>query len=104
MILSVVIIQIFFVGVDREISTPVNWTIEQEGNRAIAKMTFEKLEGFNYIETDSKEVIAYLQKNNPHDVVIRVSLTYDFGKVRSLNLNYAYLGNIKFVPNIDTNP
>jgi hypothetical protein len=87
-----------------EINWNHNWTIEQEGNRAIAKMTFEKLEGFNYIETDSKEVIAYLQKNNPHDVVIRVSLTYDFGKVRSLNLNYAYLGNIKFVPNIDTNP
>jgi len=103
-ILAVVFISVFLVGVEREVAAPVDCTIEHEGDRAIAKMTFQKLEGFQYIETDSGEVLAYLRTNDLRNVIVRVSLTYDFGKARALNLNYAYLGNIKFRPYVERKP
>jgi hypothetical protein len=103
-VLSVGVINFFFVGVEREVSTPVDCTIEHEAGHSIAKLTFQNFHGFSCIETDSEEVLAYLEKNNPQNVIVRVSLTYDLGKVRALNLNYAYLGDIRFRPYVERKP
>lgn len=103
-VLSLIVLEVFFVGVDREVTVPVTYAIERENGRSIAKMTFQNLAGFNFIETDSKEVIGYLEANHPRNVSVRVSMSYDFGKVRSMNLNYAYLGDIKFRPYVERKP
>jgi hypothetical protein len=103
-IAAVVVIEFFFVGIDRDSEQSVSWTIEQVDGTTAAKMTFQNLKGFNYIETEDRDVIHYLQTRHPQNLTVRVSLTYDFGKIRSLNLNYAYLGNLRFLPYIDRKP
>jgi hypothetical protein len=100
-ILALVVICTCFVGIDREVSTPVDWAIEDEAGRSIAKFKFQRLSSFNQIETESEEVLKYLRQNKPHDLSVRVVLIYDFGKVRALRLDYAYLGDIKFRPYAD---
>jgi hypothetical protein len=103
-VLSIIVLEVFFVGVDREVSAPVTYAIEKENGRSVAKMTFQNLAGLNFIETDSKEVIGYLETNHPRNISVRISMIYDFGKVRALNLTCAYLGDIKFRPYVERNP
>jgi hypothetical protein len=104
LILALVVICTCFVGVSREVSTPVDWMIADEAGRSIARFKFLRLYSFNQIETESQEVLKYLRQNKPRDLSVRVVLTYDFGKVRALNLDYAYLGDIKFRPHVDRSP
>ena len=101
---SLVIIRSLFVGLEREQIAGVDWSIDSEGARSVARFKFRQLSGFDHIETDSEEVLQYLHHNQPRDLSVRVFVTYDFGKVRALSLNYAYLGPIRFRPYVEREP
>jgi len=100
---ALIIINLFFYGQEREISTPVMWSEGQKSGRPIIIFKFCNLDGFidNSIETDSSEVIAYVRSLKSQSTSVKVILTYDFGKVRMLNLDYAYIGNVRFKPYVE---
>jgi hypothetical protein len=101
-----IVTDMFFIGVDHEVVTPVTWVEKEVHGRPMIQFTFINLDGFSNtsMDTDSFEVITFLHSQKSNTTEIKVVLTYDFGKVRALGFNYAYLGDIRFKPEADYGP
>ena len=48
--------------------------------------------------TSDRDVLAHVSNLKTETVTVSVELTYDFGRNRGMNLNFAYVDGILFYP------
>jgi hypothetical protein len=86
-----------FIGQSRMVETPATWRVNENVSEPVAEFHFTQLP-FQSLATHDRDVIAHLKNVKSGTVTMAVELTYDFGKVSSMDLTYAYVDGILFRP------
>ena len=86
-----------FIDQHRVIATPAKWTVRNDLSPPKVVFTFSELP-FQGIVTGDRDVFAHVNSLKTDTVTMSVELFYDFGRVRGLNLMFAYVDGILFRP------
>jgi hypothetical protein len=86
-----------FIDQHRVVSTPATWTVRNDLSPPKVAFTFTKLP-YGGLLTSDRDVLAHVSNLKSDTVSVSVELTYDFGRNRGMNLNFAYVDGILFYP------
>jgi hypothetical protein len=85
-----------FVHQKRIVTSSATWALS-EGSAPVVSFSFTGLP-FNGLRTSDRDVIAHMRGINSPTIPVSVSITYDFGRMRGMDLSFAYADGILFRP------
>jgi hypothetical protein len=86
-----------FIDQHRVVSTPAKWSMRNDLFPPKVAFVFSEL-AFQGLLTSDKDVLAHVATLKTDSATVSVELTYDFGRVRGMNLVFAYVDGILFRP------
>jgi hypothetical protein len=86
-----------FIDQHRVVATSAKWTVRNDLSPPKVAFTFSELP-FPGIITGDRDVFAHVNGLKTDTVTMSVELSYDFGRVRGMNLMFAYVDGILFRP------
>ena len=86
-----------FIDQHRVVSTPAKWTMRNDLSPPKVAFVFSELP-FGALLTSDRDVLAHVATLPTDATTVSVDLTYDFGRVRGMNLAFAYVDGMLFRP------
>jgi len=86
-----------FIDQKRVVHAPATFSIRDETYPPAVELAFKNLP-FPGLRTTDADVLAHVRTLPNREVDVAVELIYDFGKVRGMNLTFAYVDGVLFRP------